>query len=85
MNQPIEINIEQIILHGFSSTDRHRIGEAVRSELARLFMEKGMPQNFNDGGNLTSLDGGTFHMSKTMHARSIGSRIAQSIYGGMGQ
>lgn len=83
MNQSIEINIDKLILHGFSPADRKKIGEALRSELARLVIEKGMPTGFSTGKNISQIDGGTFKVSKNMHARAVGNHIAKSIYEGM--
>lgn len=39
----IELEIEGLVLHGIRSGDRHRIREAVESELTRLLAEKGLP------------------------------------------
>lgn len=83
MKQPIEINIQELILHGFSLIDRYKIGEAVRSELARMIMEKGLPQNLSQGTEISGIDGGTFNMSKNMNAQTIGNHIAQSVFGGL--
>ncbi len=83
MKQPIEINIQELILHGFPPADRFKIGEAVKSELARIIMDKGLPQNFSQGTEIPGIDGGNFHMSKNMNAQTIGNQIAQSVYGGL--
>jgi hypothetical protein len=83
MKQPIEINIEELILHGFPQVDRFKIGEAVRIELARLFTEQGLPAGMSNGINLSMIDGGSFTISKNMNTRAIGNRIAQTVYGGI--
>ncbi|HLV31655.1 MAG TPA: hypothetical protein VKY57_08825 [Chitinispirillaceae bacterium] len=83
MNQSIEINIDKLILHGFSPADRHKIREALISELTRLVIEKGMPAGFSTWENMSQIDGGTFKVSKNMHARAVGNHIANSIYRGI--
>lgn len=83
MKQAIEINIQELILHGFPPADRYKIGEAVRSELARMFMDKGLPQNLSQGTEISGIDGGSFNMSKNMNAQTIGNHIARSVYGGL--
>ena len=83
MKQPIEINIQELILHGFPPADRYKIGEAVRSELARMIMDKGLPQNFSQGTEIPGIDGGSFNMSKDMNPQTIGNHIARSVYGGL--
>ncbi len=83
MKQPIEINIQELILHGFPPADRYKIAEAVRSELARMIVDKGFPQNLSQGTEIPSIDGGSFNMSKNMNAQTIGNHIARSVYGGL--
>lgn len=83
MKQPIEINIQELILHGLSPADRFKIGEAVRSELARMIMDKGLPQNFSQSTEISGIDGGNFNMLKNMNAQTIGNHIARSVYGGL--
>ncbi len=85
MKQSVEINIDELILHGFSPADRHKIGESLRTELARLVIDNGMPSAFSTGKNISQLNGGTFQVSKKMQARAVGNHIAKSIYGGMGK
>jgi hypothetical protein len=34
---PIDLHIEELVLHGLPPADRHRIGDAVQRELLRLF------------------------------------------------
>lgn len=85
MKQSIEINIDELILHGFSPADRFKIGNSLRSELAKLILENGMPAGISNGGDINGINGGTFQASKNMHARTVGTQIAKSIYGGMGK
>ena len=83
MKASVEINIDKLILHGFSPADRNKIGEALRSELARLIAENGIPPGFSEGKNIGEMNGGTFSLPKNKHARSVGNNIAKSIYRGM--
>lgn len=83
MKPSVEINIDELILHGFSPADRNKIGEALRSELARLIIEKGIPAGFSEGINIGEMNGGTFKVPKNKHARAVGANVAKSIYGGL--
>ena len=78
----IELYIEQLVLHGFSPSDRHRIGEAVKLELTRLFTEQGISHSMSKGGEFTRLDSGTFNIAPSSKAEAIGSQVAQSVYAG---
>jgi len=77
----IELRIEELILHGFDSGDRHRIGAAVEAELARLFAEQGVPPSLARGGEMAHLDGGSFEVAPSSRAEVIGSQVAQALYG----
>jgi hypothetical protein len=41
----LNLHIQDLVLHGFASVDRHRIGEAMERELARLFLGQGVPRS----------------------------------------
>ena len=57
----IELNIEELVLHGFSPGDRYGIGEAVERELTRLLADRGVPESLAQGGEVASVDGGAIH------------------------
>ena len=78
--QNIEINIDELVLHGFSSGDRYRIGEALQLELIRLFTEGNVPLSLTRGIELTRLDAGTFNMAPNSKPEVIGTQVAKSIY-----
>lgn len=83
MEPNIELTIEQLVLHGFSPGDRHRIGTAIQQELARLLAEQGVPPGVAQGKTIGKLDGGAFEMKAGTPPRVIGAQIAQAIYGGL--
>jgi hypothetical protein len=80
MRQDIEINIEEVRLHGFSHVDRYRIGQALQLELTRLITEQGLSQSLSQGGEFTQLDGGKFNIVRSSRAEVIGVQIAKSVY-----
>ncbi|MGD8752520.1 MAG: hypothetical protein PVG14_13915, partial [Anaerolineales bacterium] len=45
----VELNIEALLLHGFSPHERFRIAQAVERELARLLAEGGLPAAWSQG------------------------------------
>lgn len=85
MKHNIELHIEELILHGFSPSDRYRIGGAVDRELARLFAEQEMPPSLARGGHFDRLDAGTIEIPSNAKADKVGSRIAQAVYKGFGK
>jgi hypothetical protein len=78
----IELHIDELVLHGFSSSDRYHIGDAVENELARLLTERSLPPMLSQGGEVAHLDGGAFHVGGPFKANTVGSQIAHAVYGG---
>lgn len=79
----IELYIEKLVLHGFSPSDRYRIGRSVEFELARLFTDQGISHSMSKGGEFTHLDSSTFNIAPSSKAEAIGSQVAQSVYKNM--
>jgi len=81
----IELNIEELVLHGFVPGDRHRIGEAVEQELTRLLADRGVPQSLERGGEIGHVDGGTFDVAQGSRPQVVGAKVAKAVYGGLRQ
>ena len=79
----IELEIELLVLHGFSPTDRQRVGEAVRNELTRQLAEQGAPKSLERGGRISQLDAGSFDVTRGSTADTVGIQVAQSVYQGL--
>jgi hypothetical protein len=78
--QNIEINIEELVLHGFKPGDRYDIGKSLEIELVRLFSEQGVPGVLSENMNVGRVDAGTFHVSSNINMESIGIQTAKSVY-----
>jgi hypothetical protein len=81
----IELHIEELVLHGFSPSDRSAIGAAVESELARLFAEHRVLPTLGQDSEVARLDGGTFKTSSEATAETTGAQIARTVFQGLGQ
>lgn len=81
----IELQIEELVLHGFARKDQGRIQRAIEQELTRLFTEQGVPASLSRSQKIQQLQGGSFNVRVGMGFEAIGSQVAQGIYGGMGQ
>jgi len=81
----IELNIEELVLHGFAPSDRYRIGEAVEQELTRLLADQGVPQSLAQGEEVASVDGGAFEVAPGSRAQVVGAQVARAVYGGLRQ
>jgi hypothetical protein len=82
---PIHLHIEELVLHGFAPGDRHRIGDAMQRELARLFAEKQAPPGLTKNAEIDRLNGGTFQMTAAPRPESTGTQIARAVFGGLPQ
>src|SRR5690349_13235166 len=54
----IEVHIGELVLHGFSHSDRLPIAEAVERELARLFSEGEFPPSLERAAEVSRISGG---------------------------
>jgi hypothetical protein len=81
MNKPdVNLHIDALVLEGFAHGDRHRVGEAVRLELARLLSEQGVPRPWTRGGAMARLDGGAFEVAPGSRAEVMGAQVAESVF-----
>jgi ribulose 1,5-bisphosphate synthetase/thiazole synthase len=79
----LEVNIEELVLHGFPPGDRYLIASAVEQELTRLLTERGVPSAFKQGSYVDIIDGGHFTISSRAKARNIGMQVAQAVHRGV--
>lgn len=79
----MEIDIEELVLHGFAPVDRYRLADAVERELARLFTNQGVPPSLAQGREIAHLNGGRFEVAAGSNAEGIGVQIAQALFGGL--
>lgn len=78
----VELNVEELVLHGFAPGDRHPVGEAIKLELERLFVERGVPPALGKGDELTRPAGSPFITAPVMGAEAIGAAVARAVYEG---
>jgi len=83
MKPNIELDIEELILHGFPPGSRYVIGDAVQKELTRLLVERGVPSPLALGGDYPLLDAGWFQLQPESNPKIIGVRIAGTLYQGL--
>ncbi len=79
----IEVRIEELVLYGFPSRNRHRIAEAVEWSLARLLTEQGVPSHLLQEAEIPALDDGAFDVTPVMGPEAIGARIARTVHRGL--
>jgi hypothetical protein len=80
----VELELEELVLHGFPAADRGRIRAAVERALAARIAEGGLPRELAGGGALARLDGGRFAVERDASPESIGARVAEAIVASAG-
>jgi hypothetical protein len=77
----VELQIEELVLHGLPYDQRHRVAAAVERELARLLQEQGVPAGWE---GLLSLSPGPVAVNPRLSAETIGQQVALAVYGYQG-
>jgi hypothetical protein len=85
MKTSIELHIEQLVLHGFASADRHRIARAVENEIARLITVQGVPTSLEREGSAGSIKGGQITVAPGAGPSDVGKQVAQAVLSGLRQ
>lgn len=82
MKPNIELHIEELVLHGFSTREAYRIRAAVQLEITRLLQEQGLPPAFSVEANMGDLNAGHLNILPNAKAEAVGNDIAHSVYKG---
>lgn len=76
----INLRIDELVLHGFSGRDRHRIAVALERELSRLVAQGDLANLPANSIQLDRLDAGSFHLDPAAQPNHIGRSVAQLVY-----
>ena len=82
INMNLELDIGNLVLHGFSASDKDRITRALHRELERLFTEEGMQSSLECKGDIPCIDDVIFEVPLGSSPESIGIHMARSLYEG---
>jgi hypothetical protein len=79
----IEVQIGQLVLHGFAHSDRRPIAESIERELRSLLTQ----EEFSNPISLEvdQINAGSFQLENKRRSESAGANIARAIYGGLRQ
>jgi len=76
----IEVQIEELVLHGFFPGDRWRIGDALEQELRGLLTARGIPAAWLS--NPERIDAGAIRATSLTKPAQAGAEIAGAAYRG---
>ena len=71
----VDVRMEELVLHGFSSLDRHAVGAAVERELAARITAEGGVAPVSAG----QVDAGEFTTPAGLGPDALGSRVAERV------
>ncbi|MEX6688170.1 hypothetical protein QTN47_11725 [Danxiaibacter flavus] len=80
MNQNIEINIDQIVLHGFAHGDKLQIGEALQTALTEALAKQGITPLLKHSIDIPYVNAGTFSLQTNSKPASVGAAVANSVH-----
>lgn len=82
MSTRIEIMIDELVLHGFSSAERYAIGDALSQELQQL-ITAGNSTELASLGNIPFLRTNNITLNEGAKSAAVGSQVANAVYGGL--
>ena len=77
---PVELHIDELVLHGFAPGDRYPIGDAVEHELTRLFAEQGIPRSLTVNIERARRDGGDFTLRRNHRRKQSAHDCASGVW-----
>jgi hypothetical protein len=72
------VEIDEVVLHGFDPLERHRIGDALQTELATLLARA--PVDTMPRPALDRINGGSFAVGQEADGASIGRGAARALH-----
>jgi|SRR5713101_4698707 hypothetical protein len=78
-----ELQIEELVLHGFHSRDRYAIADAVERELTRLLAGPEDHGLARTGSHIERLDGGAFTVQRGSSGSAVGAQVAHALLGSL--
>jgi hypothetical protein len=79
----VNIYINELVIEGFPTGDKHKMAESLQKELRELFQERGLPQVIQTSKKLDSIKVDSFPISPNTSMSKIGQRSAKTIYRGL--
>lgn len=78
----IEVEIEELVLHGFPPTQAGAVRDAVQRELESFVRDAGGALSFSDGSEIGRVDGGQFALVRS-DAGALGAGVAACVGRGL--
>jgi hypothetical protein len=76
----IDLHIDELVLRGFTPSDRFQIAEALQSELTRLLAEHSRHETLPRSLTIDRIQTASFKVARNTKPAAIGAQVAQSVY-----
>jgi len=82
----VRLHIERLVLDGLPITQRQgpQLQAAIQQELVRLLADSGSLAQFNTGGAVAAINGGTIQLTPAADVTGIGRQVATAVHGSLG-
>lgn len=82
----VRLHIDRLVVDGFGMqhADGRLVKAAVQNELTRLLTGNGLRHEFKQGGAVPQVRAGALEAGPKPSPRNLGTQIARSVYGGIG-
>ena len=82
-NKTINLRIDKIVLDGIGQLNRGQLALALEKELHRLISSQGLHGSFNQSGSIKQITAKPISLPGQIREKSLGNKIANSVYRGM--
>jgi hypothetical protein len=82
-SQQVHVEIDELVLTGFSRSESQKIAESLKETLGQLFAGDVARWSESDPIQVDSLDAGKVQVRRSGRAQSTGERVARAIYGSL--
>ncbi len=82
-SQQVHVEIDELVLTGFSRSEGQRIAESLKETLGQLFAGEVARWSGSDSMQVDSLDAGKVQVRRSGHPKSTGALVARAIYGSL--
>ena len=82
MKNPLQLNLDRLVVHGMSPSHTAALGPLVRAELERLIAAGGVPAALARGGRVPAVP--PVRATPGMRPEAVAAEVARAVYGAMG-
>lgn len=77
----VSVEIDELVLTGFSRSDGQTIAESLKETLGQLFADDATSWSGLESVQLDAIDAGNIHVHQRGRSQATGARIARALYG----